>query len=92
MEYEELMTEVGKIKTILKKDNRLLYLKQRWDDEKEYEDFSEYLAVIKKIFLPITKNVKATKGFKIFLGMEKDFEIMVTINKNHWKIATRTKI
>jgi hypothetical protein len=47
---------------------RILYLKMRWNDEKEYEDFADYIGEMKKLISTGWVFVAATKrpfGFKM---------------------------
>ena len=47
--------------------DRLAYLKSRWIDEREYEDFAEYVTAASKIF----------EGSKYaFVSMNKNFQIV----------------
>lgn len=47
-------------------ETNFLYLKDRWADESEYEDFNEYKKVIKTQLEKLGfKFISATKGFKI---------------------------
>ena len=89
MEITQLRKEVNKVSDILRNTDKLFYLKHRWEDEKEYEDFSEYKSIISKTFLPITKDIKITKGFQITLSLKDNFQIIVKINQTHWKIKAR---
>lgn len=44
----------------------LFYLEDRWQDEKEYEDFAEYIKVAKKLFDGTGYEfMRLTRGFKI---------------------------
>lgn len=46
--------------------NKLGYMRDRWQDEKEYEDFDEYKKVVKEIFeeFGFTK-ITLSKGFVV---------------------------
>ena len=47
----------------------LYYLKQRWLDEREYEDFDEYIKIFKDTFKKYGfDNLNLTKSFKITLS------------------------
>ena len=58
---------------------RFYYLKARWQEEKEYEDFDEYIKIFKDIFkkydleeMVITKAFKITVkklGWKTYFGL-----------------------
>ena len=46
----------------------LYYLKQRWTDEREYEDFEEYIKIFKDTFKKYGfDNLNLSKSFKITL-------------------------
>jgi len=89
LKIQELRKELSKVSAFVSKNEKLFYLKHRWEDEKEYEDFSEYKSIISKIFLPITKDIKITKGFQITLRLKENIQITVKINKTHWKINAK---
>lgn len=62
--------------------NLLVNLYERWKDEKEYEDFSEYEEVMKKKADEISEItfIKATKrpfGFK-FKNQNRDYQVSIT--------------
>ena len=63
-------------------DGRLFYLHSRWQDEKEYEDFADYIENAKEF---IEENdlvfIKMTKGFKITMK-HKDIIVYIKINSN----------
>lgn len=49
-------------------NDRLAYLKSRWMDEREYEDFADYEAEIRKVFTEGGYDFrKATKSFQILI-------------------------
>lgn len=60
-------------------------LKSRWQDEKEYEDFNEYINVIKQKLLVINPNatfLKLTKAFTLTFKIPSNdytFEIKTTM-------------
>lgn len=63
-------------------DNKKLhYMRERWQDEKQYEDFSEYQQIIKDIFTTGGYEVKKiTKGFKItILKDSKQFTVGINL-------------
>jgi hypothetical protein len=50
--------------------DKLGYFKDRWNDERQYEDFKEYIKAIENLFqdaAPAAKVTKVTKGFKIYV-------------------------
>ena len=56
---------VGLIDYIME-DGRLFYLYDRWQDEKEYEDFADYIEQAKNFIVDFgLVFVKMTKGFKV---------------------------
>ena len=56
---------VGLIDYIME-DGRLFYLYDRWQDEKEYEDFADYIEQAKNFITDFgLVFVKMTKGFKV---------------------------
>jgi hypothetical protein len=56
---------VGFINNIMD-DGRLFYLYDRWQDEKEYEDFADYIEQAKNFITDFgLVFVKMTKGFKV---------------------------
>ena len=63
-------------------DGRLFYLHSRWQDEKEYEDFADYIENAKEF---IEENdlvfIKMTKGFKITMK-HNDIIVYIKINSN----------
>lgn len=69
------MTTVGQqtcdalMKVFTDNEEKLGYLKGRWQDEKEYEDFEEYKAIMKPLF--------EAAGFRV-LKITKSFSIQVT--------------
>ena len=66
-------------KCLKEHSENLYYLKQRWNDEREYEDFDEYVKIFRDTFKDYGfKNVKLTKSFKItinHLGWETQFRL-----------------
>ena len=65
---DKKMLETKKIIKKINKHGQLFYLYDRWQEEKEYEDFADYIENAKKF---IEKNglvfVKMTKGFKVIV-------------------------
>tara|TARA_R100001369_G_C3223940_1_gene150665 strand:+ start:54 stop:338 length:285 start_codon:yes stop_codon:yes gene_type:complete len=63
-------------------DGRLFYLHSRWQDEKEYEDFADYIENAKEF---IEENdlvfIKMTKGFKITMK-HNNIIVHIKINSN----------
>ena len=92
------MNEVTKTKiTSLfeKLENILSYFYSRWQDEKEYEDFQDYVDGVKKSFEKVVKEVPMKNA--VFVSMTKrpfkivfDFEgwkvsFIVTAKEYKWK-------
>ena len=72
---------VGLVNDIMD-DGRLFYLYDRWQDEKEYEDFADYIEHTKKFIDEHGLTfVKMTKGFKITMK-HNDIIVHIKINKN----------
>ncbi len=59
--------------------DRIYYLKSRWADEREYEDFAEYVEVMKTIW--------AETSFEC-LSLNKNFEAVLhdKIRGRNWKV------
>ena len=77
-----MIEELNKVKKIMvqKKDN-LFYLKQRWIDERKYEDFNDYRKIILEIFKDFP-NTKVDKNFNITItGKERIMIIKVGVSK-----------
>jgi len=56
-------------KCLKENSQNLYYLKQRWSDEREYEDFDEYVKIFKDTFKKYGfENIKLTKSFKVTLN------------------------
>ena len=65
---EEQRQLVKELLSFAAKNDQLLYLKSRWLDEREYEDFSEYTKIIEKIFTDAGYAVKKiSRSFTIEL-------------------------
>jgi hypothetical protein len=62
-------------------DTKLLtflgYLRGRWQDEKQYEDFSEYLAAIKREIPQVTGGRKSDFSFTLACCNAKEFRVKV---------------
>lgn len=66
---------------------RICYLYERWQDEKEYEDFKDYTAEFKKLFGPASlKGYQRPFGFCVQNGKEK-FRVSVKIKRNQFEIG-----
>jgi len=50
---------------------------ERWQDEKQYEDFNEYIAVVKKVFVTAPKGMKFVSLTKPGRRLEIRFEFNV---------------
>jgi len=77
-----MIEELNKVKKIMvgKKDN-LFYLRQRWIDERKYEDFNDYRKIILEIFKDFP-NTKVDKNFNITItGKERIMIIKVGVSK-----------
>ena len=77
-----MIEELNKVKKIMvqKKDN-LFYLKQRWIDERKYEDFNNYRKIILEIFKDFP-NTKVDKNFTINItGKDRIMIIKVGVSK-----------
>lgn len=62
----------------------VIALKDRWTDEREYEDFADYEKVVKKICANNGLNaLKVDKRFKITL----DNGLAFSVNFDGWKMA-----
>ncbi len=78
-----------KAKEIIKKFNNsksldhLIYLKNRWLDEKEYEDFAEYQNAI-------TKTLK-NDGFQVIKKLTKRFILIIIGSDHNVKIQLNAK-
>lgn len=69
------------------KNERLLYLRGRWQDEREYEDFAEYEKIIKSIFADAGFEVKKiTKSFNITL-LKDGIEFLLKVNMGSIKVS-----
>ena len=82
-----------KTKKIIKKINdhgQLFYLYDRWQEEKEYEDFVDYIENAKKF---IEKNglvfIKLTKGFKLIVK-HNDTLVVMNITSNGTSVSYHT--
>lgn len=58
LEIEKSIIEKDLKKCLSNYGNKLVYLKQRWEDEQDYEDFNEYKKIIKSIFKKFRFNVE----------------------------------
>lgn len=68
---------VGLINTIME-NGRLFYLYDRWQDEKEYEDFADYIEQAKNFITDFgLVFVKMTKSFKVTI---RHIDTLVEIN------------
>lgn len=65
---EKLQLIVSKIVNNSDLLNLLLNLNYRWQDEKEYEDFNEYIKVMKSEVLKIVPEVTFKTGYKRPIG------------------------
>lgn len=64
--------------------NYLIYLRERWEDEKDYEDFADYeKAVREKVKLNITKITKRPFGFHFRLNNQ-TLKFKITIKGNYY--------
>tara|TARA_R110000824_G_scaffold20974_1_gene78641 strand:- start:630 stop:920 length:291 start_codon:yes stop_codon:yes gene_type:complete len=67
--------------------NRLGYFRDRWEDEKDYEDFEEYRAAIKKLFEENGfSDVKVNKRFTINCTDTAGIEVEVRVQKTSVKL------
>lgn len=66
--------------------SKLDYLKRRWDDEKEYEDWSDYEKQIRFLFETYTI-VKVLKVGVVLRTENFDMQIKVTTRHIGWKIT-----
>lgn len=69
---------------------KLGYLRDRWQDEREYEDWSDYVEAMKKLTPPEMAFVKATKapfGF-VVKGANGGFQFTASANKAGFSILT----
>ena len=69
----------------------LEYLRDRWQDEKHYEDFADYIEEAKK-FIEASgfAFVKLTEGFKITMkDLETNILIMIKINASDVKVQIK---
>jgi hypothetical protein len=72
---------VGLVNNIID-DGRLFYLYDRWQDEKEYEDFADYVKQAKNFIEGFSLVfVKMTKGFKVTVK-HNDILVEIKINRN----------
>ena len=68
LEIEKSIIEKDLKKCFSSYGDKLVYLKQRWANESDYEDFDEYKKIIKKIFKKFRFNVEVIhKDFHITL-------------------------
>ena len=72
---------VGFINNIMD-DGRLFYLYDRWQDEKEYEDFADYIEHAKDFIEEFGLTfIKMTKSFKVVIR-NLDTLVEIKLNKN----------
>jgi len=72
MEKEQVLKEVDNILNDEKIAGELLCLYDRWQDEKEYEDWADYEKVMKKLINhTFVKGTKRPFGFIIKIGESK---------------------
>jgi predicted transcriptional regulator len=60
----------------------LLNLKERWDDEKEYEDWANYVKVLRKL---------TPKGFKFVKAGKRPFAITMAAAGNNYRLFVKVK-
>lgn len=68
--------------------NHAGYLWGRWQDEKAYEDFNDYIASMQKQMpegFTITGGSKRPFGFKFTIGTEAEYLLTVTARSVGWK-------
>ena len=70
------------------KDGRLYDLYDRWQDEKEYEDFDDYIENAKHFIEKFNELefVKMSKGFKVIVK-HKDTLVEMKINNSHTDVS-----
>lgn len=81
----------AQLMTFLKSDagKKITYLRDRWQDEKEYEDFEEYKTTASAIFKAVGYAVYSmTKAFKIVVSRD-GFEHTISIGAS--KVGVTTK-
>jgi len=62
------ITRTNLDKCLDENSRNLYYLKSRWNDEKEYEDFDEYAKIFKDTFKKYGfEDISLTKSFKVTL-------------------------
>lgn len=64
--------------------NVLCNLYERWQDEKEYEDFADYAKVMKE-------SAEKTPGIKFLKGTKRPFGFNFTYNKVRYELGVRAK-
>jgi hypothetical protein len=83
---------VDEVRAILKKtDETVMNLRERWADEKEYEDINDYKDVIQTLIpeYPILKMTKVPFGFVVPIqGKRVHFTVFIKGNQ----IGTRAKL
>jgi hypothetical protein len=83
--HRQMVEQLG---AFVKEQDQLFYLKNRWLDEREYEDFAEYKKVIEDIF---TKNGYKVQhiGQSFTIKVLKDMHLFeVKINASNFKIRS----
>lgn len=67
--------------------NRLGYFRDRWEDEKDYEDFEDYRAAIINLFKENGfSDIKVNKRFTITCTDETGIEVEVRVQKTSVKL------
>lgn len=81
--FKEIAEELFKTLTKEKTD-KIYYLKDRWSEEKDYEDFNDYKPIIEKVFEDTDfEFIKITKAFKATLKHKtSNIKLAITFN---WK-------
>ena len=72
--------------------DRLVYLHDRWQDEREYEDWKDYIDAMRKIVPADTTFVKASKrpfGFEVKTKDGNGFSFFVTATQAGFHTLTR---
>jgi hypothetical protein len=73
----------------------LAYLRERWKDEREYEDFAEYAKAAAKLFdgKEGIRFVKLSKAFAVEVALDirpnDKFEFFVTAREGGWRKVVR---
>jgi hypothetical protein len=92
------MTEAGqKVREFIRGDKAetLCNLYERWQDEKEYEDFVDYVREFKKIFDYDKCHIKGTKrpfGFRVTSGNTNEcYHIFIKAKRNQLEVHAVAK-